>query len=418
MTQPSSPIVTCNPRHATAIFSAPSQEVAAGVLMHAQFSNTYALKTDVGLLLIDPGLHRLSEQVHRAVRGWSDTPLHTAVYTHGHIDHACGLRAFLEAGDRPHIIAQENCPKRFDRYRLTHGLNAAINTRQFGRNVFFPREFEYPTLTFRDALTQRMGEVEVNYVAARGETDDHCYVWIPERGYLFSGDLIIWRAPNCGNPQKVQRYPVDWAEALERMASLGAEWLFPGHGLVVQGRDAVRHILNDTAGYLHTIIDQVLTRLNAGEEPEDIVHRVRSDAKLAALPYLQEVYDHPQFIVRNLLRLWGGWWNGNAADLLPATFDAQAKEIMALAGGVAPIAQRARDLLTEKNFALAAHLAEWAARAAPHDPAAQTLKRDVYLSRLEAEANLMAQGVFRAAMNDARAELGEDRVMRPGQAAL
>jgi glyoxylase-like metal-dependent hydrolase (beta-lactamase superfamily II) len=418
MTQSSSPIVTRDPRHATAIFSAPPEEVAPGVLMHAQFSNTYALKTDVGLLLIDPGLHRLSEQVHRTVRGWSAAPVHTAVYTHGHIDHACGLRAFLEVGDRPHIIAQENCPERFDRYRLTHGLNAAINNRQFGRNVFFPREFEYPTLTFRDLLTQRMGELEINYVAARGETDDHCYVWIPERGYLFSGDLIIWRAPNCGNPQKVQRYPVDWAEALERMASLGADWLFPGHGLVVQGRDAVRHVLSDTAAYLRIIIDQVLARLNAGEEPEDIVHGVRSDAKLSTLPYLQEVYDHPQFIVRNLLRLWGGWWNGNAADLLPATLEAQANEIAALAGGVAPIAQRARALLAEKNFALAAHLAEWVARAAPDDRGAQTLKRDVYQARLEAEANLMAQGVFRAAMNDARAALGEARLMRPGQAAL
>jgi glyoxylase-like metal-dependent hydrolase (beta-lactamase superfamily II) len=418
MTQSSYPIVTRDPRNATPIFSAPPEEVAPGVLMHAQFSNTYALKTDVGLLLVDPGLHRLSEQVHRTVRAWSAAPIHTAAYTHGHIDHACGLRAFLAAGDRPHIIAQENCPKRFDRYRLTHGLNAAINSRQFGRNVFFQRDFEYPTLTFRDSLTQRMGELEITYAAAKGETDDHCYVWIPERGYLFSGDLIIWRAPNCGNPQKVQRYPVEWADALERMASLGADWLFPGHGLVVQGRDAVRHVLSDTASYLRIIIDQVLVRLNAGEEPEHIVHRVRSDATLACLPYLHEIYDHPQFIVRNLLRLWGGWWNGNAADLLPATFETQAKEITALAGGIAPIAARARVLLAEKNFTLAAHLAEWATRASPRDRDAQVLKRDVYRARLEAEANLMAQGVFRAAMNDARAALGEECLMRPGHAAL
>src|SRR5262245_26574221 len=134
MTQSSYPIVTRDPRNATPIFSAPPEEVAPGVLMHAQFSNTYALKTDVGLLLVDPGLHRLSEQVHRTVRAWSAAPIHTAAYTHGHIDHACGLRAFLAAGDRPNIIAQENCPKRFDRYRLTQGLNAAINSRQFGRN--------------------------------------------------------------------------------------------------------------------------------------------------------------------------------------------------------------------------------------------------------------------------------------------
>jgi len=411
-------IVTREPRAATATFAAPPQEVAPHVFMHAQFSNTYAVKTPVGLLLIDPGLYRLSAAVHRAVRAWSDAPVHTAVYTHGHIDHACGLGAFLEAGDRPHIIAQENCLARFERYRLTHGLNAAINSRQFGREVFFPDEFDRPTLTFRDSLTQRMGHLDVAYRAAKGETDDHCYIWIAELGYLFTGDLIIWRAPNCGNPQKVQRYPVDWAEALERMASLGAEWLFPGHGLVVEGRQAVRLVLTDTACYLRTIIDQVLSRLNAGEAGEDIVHAVRSDPVLAALPYLNEVYDHPQFIVRNLLRLWGGWWNGNAADLLPATFAEEAKEIAALAGGTAALVERARVLLKEKKFAIASHLAEWAVRAAPDDRAAQILKRDVYEQRLAAEPNLMAQGIFRAAMNDAKAALGEEPIKRAGRTAL
>ena len=411
-------IVTREPRSATAIFSAPPQEVAPDVFMHAQFSNTYALKTPVGLLLIDPGLSRLSGAVHRAVRAWSDAPVHTAVYTHGHIDHACGLSAFLFAGDRPRIIAQENCRARFERYRLTHGLNAAINSRQFGREVFFPDQFDWPTMTFRESLAQRMGNLEITYRGGRGETDDHCYVWIAERGLLFTGDFIIWRAPNCGNPQKVQRYPVEWAQALERMASLDAEWLFPGHGLVVRGREAVRVVLTDTAAYLHTIIDQVLVRLNAGEAPETIIHGVRSDPVLAKLPYLQEVYDHPQFIVRNLLRFWGGWWKGNAADLLPATFAAQAEEIAALAGGTAALVERARALLKEQNFTLASHLAEWAVRAAPGDPAAQILKRDVYEQRLAAEPNLMAQGIFRAAMNDAKAALGEERVKRTGQTAL
>src|SRR5215475_7163029 len=411
-------IVTREPRSATAIFAAPPQEVAPGVFMHAQFSNTYAVKTSVGLLLIDPGLSRLSGAVHRAVRAWSDAPVHTAVYTHGHIDHACGLGAFLAAGDRPRIIAQENCRARFERYRLTHGLNAAINSRQFGREVFFPDQFDWPTMTFRESLAQRMGNLEITYRGGRGETDDHCYIWIAERGLLFTGDFIIWRAPNCGNPQKVQRYPVEWAQALERMASLDAEWLFPGHGLVVRGREAVRVVLTDTAAYLHTIIDQVLARLNAGEAPETIIHGVRSDAVLAKLPYLQEVYDHPQFIVRNLLRLWGGWWNGNAADLLPATLEAQAKEIAHLAGGVERLVARGRELLESGDAQLASHLAEWATRAAPEDRGAQALKRDVYARRLQEAEALMARGIFRAAMNEARTALGEERITRTGLTAL
>ncbi len=409
MTATVSPMVTSDPRNAKLQTYAAPHEAAPEVLMHAAFVNTYALRTPAGLLLVDPGLTMTSQSVHSAVRAWSEAPLHTAVYTHGHADHAFGLRAFLDAGERPHIIAQENCPTRFQRYRLTHGLNAHINQRQFSTpQPMFPNQFDWPTLTFQDSLVQKLGDLEVRYSAAKGETDDHCYVWIPERSYLFTGDLIIWVSPNCGNPQKVQRYPVEWAEALERMAGLDAEWLFPGHGLVVHGKEAVRMVLTDTARYLRVIIDQVLTRLNAGQTPEEILHAVEPDAELSTRAYLQPRYDHPKFIVRNLLRLWGGWWNGNAADLLPATWEAQAQEIATLAGGVAALVERGRALLTQGDVVMAAHVAEWATRAAPTDRAAQMLKRDVYEKRLADAQALMAQGIFRAAMNEARQALGEE----------
>ncbi len=401
-------MLTTDPLHARVSLFADPHEVAPGVLMHASFVNTYALRTPDGLLLVDPGLEPAAPAVHRAVRAWSSAPLHTAVYTHGHVDHAFGLRPFLEAGERPQIVAQENCVQRFHRYRLTHGWNARINQRQFSLpQPMFPQHFIWPTLTFRDRLTQRLGDLDVHYHAARGETDDHCYVWVPAHRYLFCGDLIIWQAPNCGNPQKVQRYPLDWAEALEAVAGLDAEWLFPGHGLVVHGADAVRTVLTETARYLRVIIDQVLERMNAGQTPEDIVHAVEPDPELAARPFLQANYDHPKFIVRNLLRLWGGWWNGNAAELLPATTARQAKEIAALAGGVAALVERGRALLDAGDAVLAAHLAEWATRAEPTSRPAQQLKHDVYERRLAQETALMAQGIYRAAMQDAQAALSQ-----------
>jgi glyoxylase-like metal-dependent hydrolase (beta-lactamase superfamily II) len=409
MTKEASPMITTDPMHARLTLFAEPHEVAPDVLMHPSFVNTYAMRTPAGLLCVDPGFRHAAGAVHAAVRKWSDAPLHSAVYTHGHVDHAFGLRAFLDAGDQPQIIAQENCPLRFRRYHLTHGWNARINQRQFSLpEPAFPRHFDWPTLTFRDSLTTRMGDLEVHYFAAKGETDDACYVWVPQRRYLFTGDLVIWQAPNCGNPQKVQRYPAEWADALETMAGLEAEWLFPGHGLVVQGRDAVRLLLTETARYLRVIIDQVVERMNEGQTPEEIFHAVEPDPELSTRPFLKANYDHPKFIVRNLLRLWGGWWNGNAADLLPAPWDAQAGEIADLAGGPGKLVERGRSKLDAGDTILASHLAEWATRAAPNDRHAQELKRDVYARRLQEEPSMMAQGIYRAAMNDARKALGEE----------
>jgi len=403
------PLVTTDPAHATLAFFGEPAEVAPDVFMHGAFVNTYALRTSDGLVLVDPGFTHTSGSVHDLVRRWSDAPLRVALYTHGHVDHAFGLRAFLDAGERPEIVAQEACAGRFHRYGLMHGWNARINQRQFALpQPMFPNRFDPPTLLVRDRLTQRLGGVTLQYTAAKGETDDALWLWVPERGYLFTGDLIIWQAPNCGNPQKVQRYPEEWADALEAMAGCDAEWLFPGHGLAVHGRDAVRMVLVETARYLRVIVDEVRRRMNAGETPEDIVHAVEPDAELAQRPFLRATYDHPKFIVRNLLRLWGGWWNGNAADLLPATAARQAQEIAALAGGVGAVVLRGRVLLDGGDATVAAHLAEWATRAEPGSREAQALKRDVYARRLDEAESLMARGIFRAAMHDAERALGEE----------
>ncbi len=403
-------MLTRDPLNARVRLFEPPEELTPDVLIHASFVNTYAVRTPEGLMIIDPGLSHNSQSVYDAVRNWSDAPLHTAVYTHGHADHAFGLRAFLERGETPEIVAQENVLGRFKRYDLTWGLNANINQRQFGLSKpTFPRRFDLPTVIYRDELIRNFGDLEVHYYGAKAETDDVTWVWIPERRHLFVGDLIIWNAPNCGNPQKVQRYPVEWAETLERMAELHAEWLFPGHGLVVAGEQAVQLILSETARYLRVIIDQVLERINAGQTPEEIFHAVEADPELATRPYLRPLYDHPKFIVRNLLRLWGGWWNGNAADLLPAPWADQATEIALMAGGVGTVVARGRELLDGGNSVLAAHVAEWATRAAPADRAAQQLKRDVYDRRLQEETSLMGKGIYRAASNDARQALGEEQ---------
>jgi glyoxylase-like metal-dependent hydrolase (beta-lactamase superfamily II) len=406
---PISEMVTTDPDRARPRVFAQPGALTDDVFMHPLFVNTYAMASSDGLMLIDPGIWQHTDTVHRAVRAWSDAPLHTAVYTHGHADHAFGLRAFLKAGDRPEIIAQENCVARFRRYEQTWGLNARINQRQFSLpKPTFPKQFERPTLTFRDSLVRRHGDLQVELFAGKGETDDACYVWVPERRYLFTGDFIIWQAPNCGNPQKVQRYPVEWADTLARMATFDAEWLFPGHGLVVKGADAVRRLLLETARYLRVLIEQVLERMNAGEAPEAIAQAVEADPELAGRPYLGAGYDNPKFIVRNLLRYWGGWWNGNAATLLPASEEAQAREIASLAGGTSRLVARGRALLAQGDAVLAAHVAEWATRSEPSDREAQRLKRDVYDRRTEEETSLMGKGIYRAAANDAREALGEE----------
>jgi len=289
----------------------------------------------------------------------------------------------------------EALPARFDRYVLTAGYNAIVNQRQFqAPNLRWPTEYRYPDETYDGTRTLEIGGERFELHHARGETDDHTWTWVPARKVLCCGDFFIWASPNAGNPQKVQCYPREWALALRDMASLGAEVLLPGHGLPVVGAGRVRQALTETAELLESLHDQAVYLMNAGARLDELVHTVRAPAHLLERPYLRPIYDDPEFVVRNVWRLYGGWYDGNPAHLKPAPEAALAAELAALAGGPARVAARARELADRGELRLAAHLAELAALATPADRDMHRTRADVYGRRAAAEPALMARGVF------------------------
>jgi alkyl sulfatase BDS1-like metallo-beta-lactamase superfamily hydrolase len=224
---------------------------------------------------------------------------------------------------------------------------------------------------------------------------------------LCCGDLFIWASPNAGNPQKVQRYAWDWAVALRAMAALEPELLLPAHGPAIGGSRLVQQVLTDTADALESLHTQVLAQMNAGARLDDVVHTVRLPERLAALPYLQPTYDEPEFVVRNLWRLYGGWYDGNPAHLKPASDIALATEMAALAGGADRLAARAEQLAAEGDLRLACHVAEMAALAAPDDRRVHEVRAAVYDARRAAETSFMASGIYRSAALDSQARLEE-----------
>ena len=62
------------------------------------------------------------------------------------------------------------------------------------------------------------------------------------------------------------------------------------------------------------------------------------------------MYDEPEFIVRNIWRLYGGWYDGNPAHLKPAPEAVLAVEIAELAGGATRLAARALELADADDF--------------------------------------------------------------------
>ncbi|MGE5202197.1 MAG: alkyl sulfatase dimerization domain-containing protein, partial [Acidobacteriota bacterium] len=340
-----------------------------------------------------------------AVRGWNGARVHTAVYTHGHVDHAYGLPPFLaEAHARgwapPRIVGHANVLPRMQRYVVTAGYNSIINTRQFGVSTQWPVKYQAPTDTYTDHLELSVGGTRFELHHAKGETDDHTWVWLPATKTLCTGDLFIWAAPNAGNPQKVQRYAVEWVSALRAMAALGPELLLPGHGLPIAGVARVREALLDTAAYLESLVRQTLDRLNAGETIYEILEAVRPPPELEAKPYLRPVYDEPEFIVRNLWRCYGGWYSGVPSELKPSPRHALAREMLSLAGGLERILERARSLLAADDARMAAHLVDWAVDAEPASREAHAVRAAIFRRLMDSASSTMSKGIYAAAARE------------------
>ena len=384
-------------------------EVAPRTAFVPSLANAIVFETDDGLVLVDTGGYLLAGRVYEQIREWSEAPLHTAIYSHGHVDHVFGVPLFEQEAEgeqaQPRVVAHENVEKRFARYALTAGYNGAINARQFQLPQFeFPSEFRGPDETYADRHELEVGGERFELHHAKGETDDHTWTWMPGRRILCCGDLFIWATPNAGNPQKAQRYPLDWARALREMAELDAELMLPGHGPPVVGAARVKEALESTAALLESLCEQTLALMNAGEPLDRVLHSVRAPDELLSKPFLRPIYDEPEFIVRNLWRLYGGWYDGNPAHLKPAPDAELAEEIASLAGGAEALAARARELAGKGELRLAGHLAELAVQAGPELAAAREARAEVNEQRTQAESSTMARGVFAAAARESRGE--------------
>eukprot|EP01095_Lingulamoeba_sp_RSL-Kostka_P003234 TRINITY_DN141_c0_g1_i1.p1 TRINITY_DN141_c0_g1~~TRINITY_DN141_c0_g1_i1.p1 ORF type:complete len:738 (+),score=286.09 TRINITY_DN141_c0_g1_i1:54-2267(+) len=370
------------------------------------FANVVALETSEGIVLFDSSSFLTGSLVRNQILNWSSIDkLNTLVYTHGHYDHVFGANEWVENQEEiVQIVAHSNLPNRFDRYKLTNEYNTRINLVQFddaygkkeALSVDFPTNFIYPTVLYENNFNLNIGGEPIELYHAKGETDDATWIWLPRRKIVVTGDLFIWHSPNAGNPQKVQRYPKEWANALREIKEKKPEFLLPGHGPPIIGNDRINEALENTAQYLEIIFDQTIKMINEGRALNYIIHNINYPTHLHELPYLTPTYDEPEFIVRNIWRKYAGWWDGNPANLKPASDVEISEEIVNLVGSVHAIAVRAMSLADQGKYEVASHLAQIAYDASPEDPLVKRVMANVFGRRSTdpSTTSLMAKSIY------------------------
>jgi alkyl sulfatase BDS1-like metallo-beta-lactamase superfamily hydrolase len=394
------------------------QAVDDGIYLLPGFGNCTLILGDDGATVVDPGLFQNGPRVVSALRGLTDAPVRYVIYTHGHYDHAFGTPALLEdAAARGHapptIVGHVNVARRFARYQKTAGHLAETYSLQFaswtragvlggkdGGEVVRKARYVPPNLEYEDRIALGLGGLTLHCRHGMGETDDHTWLWIPERRCIVGGDFIVSSIPNAGTPFRVQRYVIEWAETLEEMAGLTPASIVSGHGGIFRGEQALE-MLKITATALRWLEDEVLRRLNAGQWYDEIVQNVDLPEELARSPHLQPLYGCPTFAVHAILRRYTGWYDGNPSNLFPSASAEIAEEVLALAGGARPVLERALELAAEgrrEDLQRALHLLDFAIQGGGEgSEEARALKAELLQARAEQEPSFIARNILSSA---------------------
>jgi alkyl sulfatase BDS1-like metallo-beta-lactamase superfamily hydrolase len=398
------------------------------------FANCCIIETDDGLILFDIGQERFGSIIFNQLREITNKPIKYIIFSHGHFDHCFGFKPFLDeinakGWPKPQIIAHKNCITRFEKYRELRKYHQWINRKQFssviGDEYQGPSALNTldPTFTMRDnEYSFQLGGFTFHLYHEYGETDDSLWLWFPEKEVIFSGDLIVSSFPNVGNPYKVQRYPKQWAYAMEKMIEKNAKFLAPGHGKLIEGKERVKDVLSITAEAMHFVHDEVVKRMNEGKWFEQIYHEMLKiyPDKFKNHLYLSPVYGCYPFAIHAVYRLYHGWYDsGNPTNLFPARSDDIARELLKISGADAFI-ERGRQLAEKGELQLALHIIDPIIKGfnikdkeiSETFYAALMLKKIILEKLIETESSFIASNIMRNGINQLNKEIDNFKDLR------
>ncbi|MEW6276186.1 MAG: MBL fold metallo-hydrolase [Bacillota bacterium] len=114
----------------------------------------------------------------------------------------------------------------------------------------------------------RTGKYRFEVIETPGHSDDHVVFWLPEKGWLFAGDLFVSETPKTARPEDNQGEII---ASLQKVHRLHPQVLFTGLGNIVEEATGA---LARTILYLERIRDQVDRFKAQGFTPAQMVREI------------------------------------------------------------------------------------------------------------------------------------------------
>ena len=372
-----------------------------------------------GIVIIDAGLDvASSREIRGDFRRIVDKPVKAIIFTHGHPDHTHGASAFMDSTDVqvwaregfPHeqhtlesagILIQKKRGKKQAGFmlspeqRINNGIAKAFWPDRKG-GIWGADHKIGPSHIFNSERQKiKIAGLDLELVAATGETHDGLYLWYPAEHVVFAGDNFYKSWPNLyalrGTPYRDIR---GWANVIDRIMQEGAVALVGGHTRPIMGKDDVNQTLANYRDAILFLFDKTVEGINKGLTPNQLVDYVVLPEKYKNLDYLRPYYGNPDWAVRAIFSGYLGWFDGNATNLFPLSDKQEAQRIVKMLDGQDALSDLITGAINEQDYQWAAVLCDYLLSVDPKNKTAMLRKADALTALAQDKLTTTARNYY------------------------
>ncbi|MFA0052705.1 alkyl sulfatase dimerization domain-containing protein [Vibrio breoganii] len=371
------------------------------------------IEGDDGIIIVDPGESvQMAQAAKEQFRKITDKPVKAIVYSHNHIDHISGVRAWTNdeevASGEVQIIAQEGLTAAVANWssnlgtlfghrtsytgakHVEEGEHGTVNDGLGPRFMQGDISFIEPNVVFKDKIETTIAGVKLEIVNVPSETKDEVVVYLPEQKILHAAEVL--QGENFPNLHTIRgtkfRDPSMWFKGIDIMRQFDTEVMINSHGRPVEGKEAVANVLTayrDAIQYTH---DQTIRYMNKGMTPDELVEVVKLPKHLAEHPWLGEHYGTVAHAVRQIYVGYNGFFEGDPWQLEPMAYEQRAKAFIEIMGGRDNIMNTANAAIEAENYTFAAEILSYPITVNKDDMEARKLKAKAYKAWAADQVNI------------------------------
>ncbi len=342
-------------------------------------SNAVAVLGETSVILIDAlDSTGYGEELKADLARLTDKPVKTIIYTHGHPDHRGGAGVFRDTVEEVIAFAPKKpVLKYYDRlkdvlnqrgaYQFGYGLtdeetiSQGIGIREGWAVGKGSLDFIAPTTMYHEDEVERVIDgIKLKMVSAAGETDDQIFVWLEEDQVICTGDNYYGCWPNLYAIRGTQyRDIAAWADTLGVILSYDAKALLPGHTRPIMGREQIQDQIGTFRDAIEYVLLETLDCMNKGMTISETTEQVKLPEKYLDKEYLGEFYGTVEWSVKSIYCGYVGWFDGNAAGLMPVS-DREYQAVIRELIGDEKLKEKIKEYMNEGQFQIALQLLELA----------------------------------------------------------